>query len=62
MNLTRCARCDAPLDERSRSDRRTCRSACRVALWRLGKAATPANHDRAEHESKAAPIRRPRAL
>jgi hypothetical protein len=58
MNRTRCARCDAPLDERWRSDRRTCRTACRVALWRLGKAATAAYRDRAEHVATTAPMRR----
>lgn len=38
INASRCARCDAPLDERSRSDRRTCSTSCRVALWRAKNA------------------------
>jgi hypothetical protein len=62
MNLMRCARCEAPLDERSRSDRRTCGTTCRVGLWRLTKATTTANPDRAERESKTASTRRPKAL
>jgi len=59
MNLTCCIRCDAPLDERSRSDRRTCGTTCRVGLWRLKKAATAANPHRAEGKPKSAPTRRP---
>jgi len=62
MNLTRCARCGAPLDERSRSDRRTCRTACRVALWRLGKAATAPDRDQADHVATTAPMWRHGAL
>jgi len=62
MNLAHCLRCDAPLDEWSRSDRRTCGTTCRVALWRAVKAAKPANPDRVEPEPKTAPTRRHRAL
>jgi hypothetical protein len=62
MNLTRCARCDAPLDERARSDRRTCGTNCRVGLWRAKKAATATNCDRADHEPNASSMRRPGAL
>jgi len=62
MNLTRCARCDAPLDERARADRRTCGTTCRVGLWRAKQATTAANPDRADHQPNAAPTRRPGAL
>ena len=62
MNLTCCIRCDAPLDERSRSDRRTCGTTCRVGLWRAQKAATATSSDIVEPEAKAASARRPTTL
>lgn len=38
MKVIRCVRCNEPLDERSRADRRTCSVRCRVALWRRRRA------------------------
>lgn len=35
MNTTTCRTCGEPLDPWSRSDRRYCRVACRVAAWRV---------------------------
>jgi len=61
MNRLRCLCCGTPLDEWSRSDRRTCSTTCRVALWRLKKAAPTANPHRAEAEPMAASTRRYRA-
>jgi hypothetical protein len=38
MNSTVFACCGTPLDEWSRTDRRTCCATCRVSLWRAQKA------------------------
>jgi predicted nucleic acid-binding Zn ribbon protein len=38
VNTPFCNHCGAPIEPRSRADRRTCSTTCRVAFWRANKA------------------------
>lgn len=62
LALRPCARCGAPLEPRSRADRRTCSTTCRVAFWRANKAQRRPNRPRRGVDTGPAAIDRHAAL